>query len=96
MFIGVAYWYLYLTGEDNIEVDFNLSSLASAMEAGGPMQRRSRSDSQTIIGKDPDHLPHSAGHMMSAIGKELSDDSPYTKPHAERKRLDSEQENEKV
>lgn len=33
------YWYLYLTGEDGVPIDFNLGSLMTAMEAGGPMAR---------------------------------------------------------
>ncbi|QIW97571.1 hypothetical protein AMS68_003089 [Peltaster fructicola] len=87
-FVGVAYWYLYLTGEDDVEIDFNIGSLATALEAGGPMHRsQQRSDSSTIIGKDPEHLPHSGGNLMSSIGKELSDSSLYAKSHAERRQV---------
>lgn len=39
LFVGAIYWYLYLTGEDNVEVSFDMGGLASAMEAGGPMGR---------------------------------------------------------
>lgn len=38
LFVGAVYWYLYLTGEGNVTVDFNIGSLNTAMEAGGPMR----------------------------------------------------------
>nr|POF02576.1 putative formate transporter [Quercus suber] len=96
LFVGAVYWYLYLTGEDGVPIDFNLGSLNTAMEAGGPMSRRTRpsapaafksgdQEPETIIGTDPSHLPNSSGHLASGIGRELSDDSPYAKSHAERK-----------
>jgi formate/nitrite transporter len=62
LFVGAAYWYLYLTGEDGVQVDFNMGSLATAMEAGGPLRRtqtdrdRARQymgDGTTIVGQDP-------------------------------------------
>ena len=94
MFVATAYWYLYLTGDAGISVDFNTGSLATAMEAGGPMRRtrtetakdERRMTDDTIIGRDPgeQQLPRSGGQMMSALGKELSDGGPYTKSHAER------------
>jgi formate/nitrite transporter FocA (FNT family) len=34
-FVGMAYWYLYLTGEIAVQVSFNLGTLDTAMEAGG-------------------------------------------------------------
>lgn len=36
------------------------------------------------MGVDPNQLPHSGGNLMSGIGHEFSDDSPYAKSHAER------------
>lgn len=88
LFVATAYWYLYLTGEDNIQIEFNLGSQRTAMEVGGPMRREKRQDQgqsdDAIIGLDPDDLPHSSGHMMSALGHELSDGGPFTKSHAER------------
>lgn len=38
LFVGTIYWYLYLTGEIAVGIDFNIGGLASAMEAGGPMR----------------------------------------------------------
>ena len=37
VFMALPYWYLYLTGEGNVTIHFDLGSLATAMEAGGPM-----------------------------------------------------------
>ncbi|TVY81495.1 putative formate transporter [Lachnellula suecica] len=50
LFVGAIYWYLYLTGEGDVEVSFELGSLATAMEAGGPMGRDRRADGQVIEG----------------------------------------------
>jgi formate/nitrite transporter len=44
LFVGAIYWYLYLTGEGNVDVSFDIGSLQSAMEAGGPMGRMRRYD----------------------------------------------------
>lgn len=81
-----AYYYLYLTGEVGVQIDFNLSSLDTAMEAGGPMRSgRPHGSGQVIEGQDPaSQLPNSDGQMFSALGRELSDQSPYAKSHAER------------
>lgn len=88
-FVGTAYWYLYLTGEGSVAIDFNLGSLESAMEAGGPMggkrQRQSPSEQTAVSGHnaqngsfingiEPPELPHSGGNLSSGIGRELSAD----------------------
>lgn len=44
LFVGAIYWYLYLTGEGSVEVSFDIGSLQSAMEAGGPMGQMRRFD----------------------------------------------------
>jgi len=90
MFVGAAYWYLYLTGEGSIDIDFNVGSLESAMEAGGPMggkrqlqniggqtavENGAMSNGMVIEGQEPPELPHSGGNMRSGISKELSADS---------------------
>lgn len=105
LFVSTAYWYLYLTGEVGVEISFDIGSLNTAMEAGGPMRNpkgdKHRRESQgTLVGQDPNAstaggvkpLPNSSGHMMSAFGKELSDDSPYAKTHAERMQSNSDEE----
>lgn len=133
LFVGTAYWYLYLTGEGGVAVSFNLGSLDSAMEAGGPMggggvgsshhhqrhhhpphhdPRRHRpskpddeaiprdettpttNDRETLVGLDPTHLPNSGGQLMSGIGQELHDASPYAKSYAERAKMKKEGEKE--
>lgn len=97
-FVGTAYWYLYLTGEVGVEVSFNIGTLDSAMEAGGPMrsQRKSQQQPEAIIGTDPNHLPHSGNALASAVGKELSDDSIYAKSHAERTKTNEEKVEDSV
>lgn len=109
LFVSTAYWYLYLTGEVAVGIDFNLGSLDTAMEAGGPMRNgkggkgEHRKESQgTLIGQDPyaskdgddriKQLPNSGGQLVSGIGKELSDDSPYAKTCAERTRSNESEE----
>ena len=89
LFVGVAYWYLYLTGEGDVEVDFNTGGIGLAMEAGGPMGRTSQNDKNVIEGQDPieekvSHLPHSGGNMTSGISRELSADK-----YAKRKGVES-------
>ncbi|MCJ1472266.1 hypothetical protein MMC13_000913 [Lambiella insularis] len=87
IFVGAAYWYLYLTGEGSVNIDFNIGSLESAMEAGGPMEGEQQQQSvndrtaanghashngSIIEGQEPPELPHSGGYMSSGIGRELS------------------------
>ena len=71
VFVGTAYWYLYLTGEDAVDVHFNVGGIGSAVQEGvGP------TDGKVIHGREPeDHakrLPDSGGAMVSGIGRELS------------------------
>lgn len=37
IFMALPYWYLYLTGEGNVEIHFDLGTLSTAMDVGGPM-----------------------------------------------------------
>lgn len=59
LFVGAPYWYLYLTGENDVDISFDLDPQATAMEAGGPMgAMRSRgadgsSGERTLNGVDP-------------------------------------------
>ena len=100
LFVSTAYWYLYLTGEGNIQIDFNIGPLNSAVAAGG-LTHRSTTDQEvdehagSAIAKDPHALPHSSGHLASGI-RELSDDSKYAKSHAERTRSPDASSDEKV
>ena len=92
VFVGAVYWYLYLTDEGDVEVDFNMGGMATAMEVGGPMGRQggqsrgqdATRNSTVPIGEDGrpqvegHHLPSSSGMMASSIGKELSHEK-YTR-----------------
>ncbi|TKA76258.1 hypothetical protein B0A49_04880 [Cryomyces minteri] len=84
LFVGTAYWYLYLTSSDNIPVEFNLDGVNTAIdEMGGPMDRRltkcpscnetMNGDSQgkALNGTEPLDLPDPSGRIKSAIGREL-------------------------
>ncbi|KAK4963973.1 hypothetical protein LTR28_004207, partial [Elasticomyces elasticus] len=109
VFVGAMYWYLYLTDTASVSVDFNLGSLDTAVEAGGPMWRKKKGEreGQVTEGLAPnddedgklvgqDSLPHWGGQLTSGIGKELGDISPYAKTHAERMKGGSSTEDEKV
>lgn len=102
LFVSTAYWYLYLTGEGDVQVAFNTGPLNSALEAGGPMRGTATDDQadttegRKAIAKDPDAYPHSGGQLASAIGRELSDDGPYAKSHAERTKSPDTSSYEKV
>lgn len=74
LFVGAIYWYLYLTGEGNVDVSFDLGGLASAMEAGGPMGRDKTIDRANVINGVPSRgaegedvriaSPGMGGHMV--------------------------------
>lgn len=69
LFVATPYWYLYLTGEAGVEVDFNLSAITAAIQqGGGPMRKihskgnnnekdgiggETESNGNVIEGKDP-------------------------------------------
>lgn len=67
MFVAGAYWYLYLTGEGAVDIDFNIGSLSSAMEAGGPMGRM-RSKNQP--------MPNAHNDSESDEGKVIEGQEP--------------------
>jgi len=52
LFLGTAYWYLYLTGEAGVRIQFDLGGIDSATEGGaGPLK---------IEGRDPREFEGSA------------------------------------
>lgn len=82
LFVAVPYWYLYLQGE-NVPIDFNIGSIASAEQAGGPLgpsPSRTPAVQHIIHGREIDHhhpghqLPHSGANFKSGISRELSAD----------------------
>ena len=92
LFVGLMYWYLYLTDEDNVQIEFDLGGLRSAEQAyGGPMRRTGKdshpeSEGSTTVGHDAvGPVPsNGSGHLMSALSRELGDSTPYAKTHAAR------------
>ncbi|KAI9816032.1 MAG: hypothetical protein M1827_002024 [Pycnora praestabilis] len=87
LFVGAAYWYLYLTGEGAVGIDFNTGGLNSAMEVGGPMGRyhtkgqdgktHANGDSDGVIeGRDPDgdqnHMANQLPHSGSYMTSGIS------------------------
>ena len=77
-FVGRMYWYLYLTGEEDVEIEFNSGPIVNATAIGGPMNYGQTSN--VMHGHDPrasvpsDRLPNSGSHMISGLSKELSAD----------------------
>ncbi|GME40782.1 hypothetical protein K490DRAFT_60208 [Neofusicoccum parvum] len=109
LFVGTAYWYLYLTGEIGVNVRFDIGSLSTAEEAGGPMRNGKKlerdANGNVMNGVDPDsqtrvierdQLPHSGSPFRSGLSAELGDDTPYTKSHAERTAIKKSEGSEKV
>jgi len=91
LFVGTAYWYLYLTGEGSVNISFDTGGIQSAMEAGGPMTKGrgvnhgvDNENMETLDGQDPNGLPNSQGSLQGGLGLELGDSTPYCKTHAER------------
>lgn len=52
LFVGALYWYLYLTGEDSVDVSFNIGGPATALSAGGPLGSERTSDGRIIYGEE--------------------------------------------
>ena len=104
LFVGTAYWYLYLTGEAAVSISFNIGAEDTAVEGGAGPLRISGQDPENMNGdakatgdrgRGPETSP-AGGQLMSSIGKELSDDSIYAKTYLERERERSQQKDEKV
>ena len=81
IFVGGIYWYLFLAGEDDVQVDFKIGGLGSAMTAGGPMGHEGINEkvhpavaNGRTLDDEEMSLPHSGAKMMSGIGWELSAD----------------------
>lgn len=87
--VVLPYRYLYLTGEGDAEVDFNVGAAQSAIgESGGPL-RRAEGRRNVLMGREIDEgcpaaqLLQSGVGMASAVSKELSQEK-YGKSLAER------------
>ena len=73
--MGAAYWYLFLTGSGSVDIDFNLGSLNTAMDAGGPLGR-AHARSQGI----PNGHHGSEGEVIE--GKVIDDVAPHVDSNA--------------
>jgi hypothetical protein len=75
-FVGTVYWYLFLTGEGEIAVDFNIGPVNTAIdEAGGTTIGMGRRKELEGSGSDRSatQLPDSGGYIKSEIGRDLGD-----------------------
>ncbi|KAG8530588.1 uncharacterized protein KY384_005091 [Bacidia gigantensis] len=67
-FVGTVYWYLYLTGLNNETIKFDLGSLDTAMEAGGPMGPRKlkagKGDGLGVSDVESDETKVLEGHVV--------------------------------
>ncbi|KAL8867270.1 MAG: hypothetical protein Q9174_005770 [Haloplaca sp. 1 TL-2023] len=79
LFVAAAYWYLYLTGTGSVDIDFNIGSLDTAMEAGGPLGNMGSTSRQG--GKQrPEVIDGKAIDSDDAQGS--SDSSAHQLPHS--------------
>ena len=82
LFVGAAYWYLYLTGEGAVDIDFNIGGLNSAMEAGGPMGRM-RSKNQPMPNGHRNSEPEVIeGKAVEGVDTQARSDSSAQLPHS--------------
>ncbi|KAL8713428.1 MAG: hypothetical protein Q9220_002627 [cf. Caloplaca sp. 1 TL-2023] len=82
LFVGVAYWYLYLTGEGAVDIDFNLGGLDSAMEAGGPMGRmmsKNQAKPNGHHGSKPDEI---RSKVIEGLDPQVNGDASIQLPHS--------------
>lgn len=82
IFVGAAYWYLYITGETGVQISFDIGAMATAEGGAGPTR---------ISGRDPAEMEdspneekregmknppsHGSGQLMSTYGSEMGDHS---------------------
>ena len=82
LFVGAAYWYLYLTGEGSIDIDFNIGGLDTAMEAGGPMGRLRSKNQQVQNGHRSSEPEVIEGKAVEEGDTQGSSDSSAQLPHS--------------
>jgi hypothetical protein len=87
IFVALPYWYLYLTGEGSVEIDFNLGVVQSAVsDNSGPLR-----NGHIIHGREMDtshpasQLPNSGGGLKSQVSKELNGED-YGRSKADREK----------
>lgn len=87
VFVALPYWYLYLTGEDSVEIDYHPGGIQSAVNDNtGPLR-----NGHIIHGREIDlthpasQLPNSSGGLKSQVSKELNGDE-YRRSRADREK----------
>lgn len=99
VFVGATYWYLYLTGEAAVSINFNIGAEETAVEGGaGPLRLRGHDPEDLRRDGGAEHVgeqatdgsmfkspSHGGGtQLVSGVAKDLSDDSEYAKTYMER------------
>ncbi|KAL8952865.1 MAG: hypothetical protein Q9222_001257, partial [Ikaeria aurantiellina] len=82
LFVGAMYWYLYLTGEGAVDIDFNLGGLDSAMEAGGPMGRMTSENQPKPNGRYGSEPGESGGKVIKGLDPQANGDASVQLPHS--------------
>lgn len=82
LFVGAAYWYLYLTGEGAVDIDFNVGGLDTAMEAGGPMGRMRSNNQRTRNGRRSSEPEAIKGKVIDGKDTQASSESSAQLPHS--------------
>ena len=82
LFVGAAYWYLYLRGEGAVDIDFNIGGLSSAMEAGGPMGLTGSKKQPTANGHQDSEPEVIEGKAVEGVDTQASSDSSAQLPHS--------------
>ena len=82
LFVGAAYWYLYLTGEGAVDIDFNIGGLNSAMEAGGPMGPIGLKHQPMPNGHRDSEPEVIEGKAVEGVDTQASSDSSAQLPHS--------------
>ncbi|KAL8794248.1 MAG: hypothetical protein Q9195_003202 [Heterodermia aff. obscurata] len=82
LFVAAAYWYLFLTGSGSVDIDFNLGSLNTAMEAGGPLGR-ARTRSQAMPnGHDGSEGEVIEGKVIDDVAARVDSNASTSLPHS--------------
>ena len=82
LFVGAAYWYLYLTGTGAVEIDFNIGSLKTAMEAGGPMGRIDTNSRSMPNGHDSSEGGVTLGKVITDSDPDVNGNPSDSLPHS--------------
>lgn len=86
LFVAFAYWYLYLSGEDGVQIAFDIGSLQTAIDgSAGPQRITGRDPKDYEVEHDLNGVASSgsskprsggSGQLLSNYGREMADGSP--------------------